>query len=167
MAHPKHDEVRARYQSRCGYCSVSENDSGGGLTVDHFCPISRGGDESEANLVYACFRCNLFKGDFFSDETDRNNDRRVLHPLQDDLDKHLRLDDTSGKLEALTRTGQFHVALLQLNRPALVQHRLRARMARWLAERQQLLEDEVAMLTSTNTGLELHIARLQRLLGHE
>jgi hypothetical protein len=167
VAHPKHEEVRARYQSRCGYCGVAENDSGGGLTVDHFHPTSRGGDESDDNLVYACFRCNLFKGDFSPDESDRKNDRRVLHPMRDDPNEHLRLDDRSGELEALTRSGQFHVTLLQLNRPALVQHRLRARMTRWLAERQQLLEDEVAVLTSTNTGLELHIARLERLLGHE
>jgi hypothetical protein len=59
----------------------------------------------------------------------------------------------------------IHITLLQLSRPALVEHRLRHRMLKWLLERRELLEDEVDMLTSTITGLELHVARLERLLG--
>ena len=53
-----------RWGARCGYCGVAEEDVGGDLTVDHYVPAAAGGDDSDANLVYACFRCNLFKGDF-------------------------------------------------------------------------------------------------------
>ena len=35
----------------------------------------------------------------------------------------------------------------------------------WLVEGREVLEDEVGMLTSTITGLELHVRRLERLLG--
>jgi hypothetical protein len=38
-------------------------------------------------------------------------------------------------------------------------------MFEWLLERRELLEDEIATLTSTITGLELHVARLERMLG--
>lgn len=64
MPHPRHQEVRQRYQRCCGYCGVTETEGGGELTVDHFRPVSAGGDDREENLVYACFRCNLYKGDF-------------------------------------------------------------------------------------------------------
>jgi HNH endonuclease len=55
MAHPRHEEVRGRYHNRCGYCSVSETETGGELTIDHFQPVSAGGNDSDDNLVYCCF----------------------------------------------------------------------------------------------------------------
>ena len=42
MAHPRHEEVRRRYGLRCGYCGVSEAETGGELTVDHFSTRVRG-----------------------------------------------------------------------------------------------------------------------------
>lgn len=109
MAHPKHDEVRRRYGFRCGYCGVSEADSGGELTVDHHRPVSaKGGDEDE-NLVYACVRCNLYKSDFFPTAEDFAHGWRVLHPLRDDLAAHLREDPASHRLLALTEMGRFHI----------------------------------------------------------
>ena len=85
-------------------------------------------------------------------------------PVLDQADEHIRLDQETGCLLPLTARGEFHIALLQLNRPTLVQHRLRRRMLSWLHERREQLEDEVDMLRSTITGLELHVARLERLV---
>jgi hypothetical protein len=124
MAHPKHDAVRQRYGFRCGYCGVSEEDVGGELTIDHYCPTSKGGDDSDANLVYACSRCNLYKSDFWPDDQDVAQQRRVLHPLLDDLAKHVN-EDENGHLLPLTEAGSFHIAVLELNRPPLVAHRRR------------------------------------------
>lgn len=163
MAHAKHEQVRERYGFRCGYCGVTETDTGSELTVDHFRPVSRDGDDGDDNLVYSCFKCNLFKGGFYPNAEDSAAGRRILHPLLDDADPHIRFDEGTGRLEPLSETGRFHLAMLQLNRPALVQHRLRERMNRRLVERRQLLEDEIAMLTTTITALELHLARLEEL----
>jgi hypothetical protein len=58
MAHPRHQVVRERYRRCCGYCQVSEIETGGELTIDHFQPVTAGGDDSDDNLVYACFRDN-------------------------------------------------------------------------------------------------------------
>jgi len=33
VAHPKHAQVRERFDYRCGYCDVSEVDAGGELTA--------------------------------------------------------------------------------------------------------------------------------------
>jgi 5-methylcytosine-specific restriction endonuclease McrA len=57
--------IIARDQGICAYCGV-EN----ATTVDHVLPVARGGDDSEANLVCACVKCNTSKGkkmpfDFF------------------------------------------------------------------------------------------------------
>ncbi len=89
MAHPKLPAVRERYVFRCGYCGVSEADVGGELTVDHFRPVSAGGDDDDENLVYACVRCNQYKGALSPEATDPAQERRLLHPLRDDRAAHI------------------------------------------------------------------------------
>ena len=165
MAHPKQEEVRQRYRRCCGYCGVSEVDAGGLLTVDHYRPVALGGDESDDNLIYACFKCNQYKGDFYPSMADKAQARRVLHPLRDDVASHIRANERTGEMEAVTVTGRFHIALLQLNRPALVAFRVRRRLAELLAVKQHLLEEEVARLRATIAEQETYIGLLRRLLG--
>lgn len=49
--------VRKRDGDRCRYCGRTD----GILTFDHVMPKSRGGEDTEENLVLACVRCNLRK----------------------------------------------------------------------------------------------------------
>lgn len=77
MAHPKLETVRQRYGGRCGYCGVTEIDAGAELTVDHYRPSSAGGDEADDNLIYACTKCNLYKGEFSPSTDDLLIGRRV------------------------------------------------------------------------------------------
>lgn len=135
MAYPRHEAVRTRYEFRCGYCGVSE-------------------------LVYACARCNLYKADTFPDAAHRAAGRRILHPLRDDLSAHLREDPESGRLEAITDTGRFHIHTLRLNRPPLIHQRLRRRLENLRALRQELLEMEVAQLRRTVTSLRATLGLL-------
>jgi hypothetical protein len=125
MAHPRHAWVRQRFHSRCGYCGVSETDVGGELTVDHYVPVSTGGDDSDDNLIYACVRCNLYKADYTLTASSAPAER-VLHPLLDTLSDHY-LENEVGILEPRTPSGSFHIGLLRLNRPQLIQHRRRKR----------------------------------------
>ncbi len=78
MAHPKLQTVRERYAFCCGYCGVSEADVGGELTVDHFRPVSAGVDHSDENLVYACVRCNQYKGGLLPEATDVARERALI-----------------------------------------------------------------------------------------
>jgi hypothetical protein len=165
VAHPRHEAIRLRYGLRCGYCGVAEVDAGGELTVDHYHPSAAGGDDSDENLIYACNRCNLYKGDFWPTPEDLAHGRRVLHPLQDNLNQHLRLQEQTGELESLTDTGRFHIVLLHLNRPALVAYRLRRRLARLLAAKQRYLEAENQQLRRLLAAQERYIVELKRLLG--
>lgn len=108
--------VRRAYNFACGYCGVREKDAGSELELDHFKPRrSSGGDELE-NLVYCCTTCNRLKGDFWAASA---TDKRLLHPKRDDLTGHLR-QETDGLFTALTKTGEFHLSRLRLNRPPLV-----------------------------------------------
>jgi 5-methylcytosine-specific restriction endonuclease McrA len=43
----------------CQYCGVKQHD----LTIDHIIPRSRGGLDSWDNVVAACLKCNVKKGD--------------------------------------------------------------------------------------------------------
>lgn len=158
MAHPKHEEVRQRYSLCCGYCGVSESEAGGEFTVDHYRPISAGGDDSADNLVYACFKCNQYKGAYFPDSSRLSLGQRVLHPLRDDVSEHLRENERMGRLDPLTETGRFHIGLLQLNRAPLVQYRLQRRL-------DTLLEAENDHLRSSITALRDYLVQLGRLLG--
>ena len=54
----------------CQYCGYS----GEGLTLDHVLPRSRGGAETWENMVTACVRCNVKKGN--------RTPREALMPLQ-------------------------------------------------------------------------------------
>ncbi len=112
------NKIREKADFSCEYCGISETDSGGELTVDHFQPASKGGDDEE-NLVYCCFRCNLYKGDYWSDAP---NQTRLWNPRKDKRDEHFWLSET-GRLLALTKIGEFAIKLLRLNRPPLAAKR--------------------------------------------
>ena len=146
MAHPKHQAVRKRYQYRCGYCGVSETDTGGELTIDHYHPVSAGGDDSDDNLVYTCYRCNLYKSDIQMDPALPESEFRILHPLLDSTTAHLLLNVLTGKLEPLTDRGRFHLVTLRLNRAELIAHRQQKRMVELLRVRMDVYEQEIAQL---------------------
>ncbi len=60
----------------CQYCRRR----GERLTVDHVTPRSRGGDTSWTNVVAACLRCNLKKGDRLPHEAGMHLIREPVHP---------------------------------------------------------------------------------------
>lgn len=166
MRRPEFEAVRRRYQYACGYCGVTEAAAGGELTIDHYRPRAAGGGDDDDNLIYACVKCNQYKGEFWPHAEDMAQDRRVLHPWLDDLRTHLSEDEQTGHLQALTETGRFHIALLRLNRPQLVAHRLARRLERVLTEKQQLLEQQLAELRKTIAAQERYIAILEAQLKH-
>lgn len=161
MPHPKFEVVRRLYRHACGYCGVTEMDAGSEMTVDHWMPRMAGGSDELDNLVYACWKCNQFKHDFWPNADDLTNQRRILHPLLDDLALHLRSNEQTGLLEALTETGRFHIFTLRLNRPQLVKHRLGQQLQQMLQEKHHLLELQIDELRKTIAAQEHYLAALQ------
>lgn len=166
MAHPRHSIVRVRYDFACGYCGVSEATSGGELTIDHYYPESRGGGEDDDNLVYACFRCNLYKSDRLPFTVSDAGHRvlHVLHPLMDDITAHITEDTATGILQALTETGTSHIAALHLNRDALIEHRLRRHADAAARRHRAALETVVAEQRTALDRMTEYAEVLERLL---
>eukprot|EP00249_Psilotum_nudum_P017634 c26419_g1_i1 orf=363-1298(-) len=69
--------LRDKY--RCQYCNARDN-----LTVDHVVPVSRGGGWTWENLVTACSRCNLKKGDKTMEEVKMELLRPAKEPKEMD-----------------------------------------------------------------------------------
>ena len=53
----KRRRIYERDAYRCQYCGGFDN-----LVLDHVNPVSQGGDDSDENLVTACWECNSTKG---------------------------------------------------------------------------------------------------------
>lgn len=143
-------EVRQRANSRCEYCETSETAGGGQLTIDHFRPRSKGGNDDHDNLVYCCFRCNLFKGDYWPDESSKSS---LFNPRCDKREDHFWLSD-SGEIFGLTDRGKFTICRLRLNRPPLVVRRQNDYLT---AQERQLLEQSQDAIQSL-----IRLSRQQR-----
>ncbi|MEB3828809.1 HNH endonuclease [Phormidium sp. CCY1219] len=73
----------------CQYCGCTGED----LTLDHVIPRSRGGGDTWENLVSACVRCNVKKGNRTPDESKMplmKNPRRPYSSLYFEVTKHLK-----------------------------------------------------------------------------
>ena len=143
MAHLLHETVRRRFAFQCAYCGTTETEAGGELTVDHYHPLSANGPDLLENLIYACFRCNVYKGDYWAAPPIIN---RILNPLQDDFSQHFYEDTVSGGLVSLTETGGFHIHRLNLNRPQLNTRRLQRRLNDMMQVREENLRTEIERL---------------------
>jgi hypothetical protein len=115
------EQVRRRAAFRCEYCGVSETDAGGKLTVDHYKPQSRSGSDDLDNLLYCCFRCNVYKADYWPDTPEAPV---LWNPRRDTANAHF-LVLANGLLAPLTLTARFSIERLRLNRPQLIAFRQR------------------------------------------
>ena len=61
------EQVRQRAAFACEFCGVTEADTGGQLTIDHFQPATQGGTDTLDNLLYCCACCNQYKADYWRD----------------------------------------------------------------------------------------------------
>ena len=138
--------VREHAQFACEFCEVTETDTGGELTIDHFRPRTKGGHDETDNLLCCCTRCNQYKSDYWPMQPE---DIPRWKPRQESRAQHL-LEMEDGTLHPLTRVGVFTIHRLRLNRPALVAYRVRRRQHAVTAR----------LLTQYHTMLELH-ERLQ------
>lgn len=68
--------ILERDNHACQYCGYR----GDSLTLDHVLPRSRGGDDSWENMVTACVRCNVKKGNRTPKEAGMPLDRQPRRP---------------------------------------------------------------------------------------
>jgi hypothetical protein len=148
------EQVRQRAECACEFCSISEIDVGGLLTVDHFHPQSKGGSDALENLIYACINCNQYKQDYWPQNDDA---LRLWNPREALFLEHF-VEAENGRLVALTVTGDFTLRRLRLNREQLIAYRLRRRErleATRLLERSQELLAVLVELNRQLSGMSL------------
>ena len=142
--------MRRRAPFACEYCGISETSAGGELTIDHFRPQSKNGGDELENLVYVCVRCNLYKDDFWVDNTDAPP---LWNPRTEPFENHFRQTEV-GHFFAITETGELTLRTLKLNRRQLVENR-----------RQHYLQtEERRLLNETRNSVQvlLHLNEEQR-----
>lgn len=147
-------QVRQRANFSCEFCGVTETDAGGELTLDHFCPQSKGGTDDLDNLLYCCQRCNQYKADYWPTQV---NEPPLWNPRHEAFASHfLTLADAT--LYPITPTGAFTLRRLRLNRSPLIAHRLRKRHQ---SEEQRLLERYRDLVTALEQLQEQHASLLE------
>jgi hypothetical protein len=168
------EQVRSRAICACEFCGVTEADTGGLLTMDHFRPSTQGGSDALDNLLYCCPRCNQYKADYWPADPAQPP---LWNPRQTPASAHfIELDD--GQLHSLSAVGAFTLRRLRLNRPPLVALRRRKRLqadeARLLARYRDLAEvlehlnrQQAALLEEQHQLLEEQRALLRRLLADD
>ena len=157
-------QVQARANFACEYCGVSESDAGGELTIDHYQPQTAGGSDQAENLVYACHRRNLYKGDYWA--KDSENIELIWNPRTESFDERFWLS-TNGKIYAVSETAAFTIRRLRLNRAPLVAHR--RRLLEQTAERRLFEQTQRALelLAQTNEQQRRLLLEQQKLLEEE
>jgi len=147
--------VRRRAGFACEFCGVSEIDSGGALTVDHFQPVSKGGGDDLDNLIYCCARCNAYKQAYWPEAPGALS---LWNPRREPMGAHF-LELADGLLLPLTEVAEFTANRLRLNRTPLVMYRLHRRER----ENERLLLRRYQELTSTLEQLNGQLSRLMQM----
>lgn len=165
----KRQAIRKQYNFSCGYCGVSEVDTGNELEIDHFRPLRQGGSDDDENLVYACTACNRNKAAYWP-AADAPAHMHLLHPLRDSLEAHITLLQ-DGQFAGLTPRGWFHIEWLNLNRSQLIKRRqsqmIYKRTQSLIYETQKLNQDLRKLIASQEQELIMLRKKIQRLSGSE
>ncbi|MEM8603434.1 MAG: HNH endonuclease signature motif containing protein [Cyanobacteria bacterium P01_H01_bin.121] len=109
--------VRSRAAGLCEYCHAVEQWQYVQFTLDHIQPVSRGGDNSAANLALACMHCNRRKSNHvMALDPETGQEVSLFNPRQDCWTEHFIWSADTLLLEGVTPTGRATVAALGINR---------------------------------------------------
>jgi hypothetical protein len=116
------EQVRRRASGRCEYCHFPDHASDLPFHVEHIVASSHGGDDSFANLAWACARCNLRKGpNLATIDPDGRTQVVLYNPRTMPWDEHFEIRD--GWVGGVSAVGRGTVRLLDMNHPRRLAHR--------------------------------------------
>ena len=70
--------ILKRDNNTCQYCGKNKSE----ITIDHILPKDKGGNDSWNNLVVACKRCNMIKGNYLLKDIDMQLIRKPFEPTK-------------------------------------------------------------------------------------
>jgi len=157
------DIVRQRAHFACEFCTVTETDCGGLLTIDHYQPRTKSGEDHPDNLIYCCPLCNQFKANYFPANPD---DPVLWNPRRESHSRHfLGMED--GHLFPITPIGIFTLKRLRLNRPPLIAYRQQKQQRQTEQELLKRFRELTAMLEQVNNLLADRLMEQQHLLQEQ
>ncbi|MFN8443955.1 MAG: HNH endonuclease signature motif containing protein [Caldilineaceae bacterium] len=123
ISDPLRLQVIQRANSRCEYCLLHRDDEPiYAHEVDHIIAEKHLGKTELANLAYACFYCNRYKGtDIASIDPLTLRVTPLFNPRNQVWSEHFFLD--GAIIIPLTDVGRTTVRLLQMNRDRMLQRR--------------------------------------------
>jgi len=108
--------VKERAKGACEYCGVSDDVTLAPHGPDHIIGEQRGGATELENLVYACFRCNRFKGPNIATVDPQAGVLVPLyHPRSDHWHDHFNFIPAPALIEPLTAIDRGAASLLRFN----------------------------------------------------
>ncbi|MBX9681121.1 MAG: HNH endonuclease [Gemmataceae bacterium] len=113
-------EVRLRAKGVCEYCRLPQSSQEATFHIDHVVPLAAKGDTSLENLALACTTCSLKKGARIAARDPKSGKLvPVFSPRAHDWSSHFRWS-ADFKAVGKTSTGRATIALLGMNRPAIL-----------------------------------------------
>jgi hypothetical protein len=117
--------VRLRAGHRCEYCGMPQAGQEAMFHVDHVVPRRDGGPTTLENLALACVSCSLRKGARTEARDPLTGEPAgMFNPRTQGWGDHFEVA-TDFLILGKTAIGRASAALLQMNRPAAVEIRLR------------------------------------------
>ena len=165
--------LRLEFNYACAYCELSERERGGSCNFgcDHYRPQSLFPEFAldYNNLLYACSRCNSFKGDFW--RVPKYTTMYILNPFEHDIDKHI--NKSLPKWVPRTWPGYFTIDTLRLTSEGKIMKRENRALAHTLLTesknkltealdlqkqaKERGMKEVVEQLTATMTKLRVEI----------
>ena len=116
------DMARQRAGGRCEYCHFPAHALDLPFHVEHIVATVHRPDDHEANLAWACPRCNLRKGPNLSTiNIDTGELVELFNPRTMQWSDHFELQ--GGMIVGKTPCGEGTARLLNMNHPQRLQHR--------------------------------------------
>lgn len=124
--------VRFDFKASCAYCLIDELFAAGeeNFELDHFRPKSLFPQyiNNFENLYYSCHVCNNIKRDKWPPEELGKIGIEIIDLCKEDFEQHYRILN-DGSWEPLTKSAEYTLEVLRLNRPHLKRLRSMIRQA--------------------------------------
>ena len=109
-------QVRERAVNRCEYCLSHQDYVMGSLQIDHWQPVSRGGDDELENLCLACELCNQHKWAKTEAVDEATGELCLLfNPRSQSWAEHFAWSEDGSEILGLTACGRATVLALSFN----------------------------------------------------
>lgn len=141
--------LRKDFSYACVYCTIHEGEFGGfhSFHVEHFRPKSKfpGLETQYTNLLYACWKCNSFKGEDWPSGNPLKSGKGYLDPCVYDYAKYFTVDN-HGIVTSTTKAARYMIERLHFNCNFLIKIRNERKRIRELIEKYKFVVLEIDAL---------------------